>query len=147
MAIIGIIGGTVVLLLIFRSAIFGAINTLTFRLAQCPAKNETATIFYEHLEFQTWENSADEHWNALIPANGGFASRKDYNDGNPYGYSMIHQLHCVQMIRNDLRELLARIDGRSDGKDNYLYWFDEPHTLHCLDYLRQGRRYGSLCWI
>lgn len=50
-----------------------------------------------------------------------------------------HQLHCLQMFRNDMRELMARIDGRSDGKDHTLYEFDSVHTLHCLDYLRQVR--------
>ena len=51
----------------------------------------------------------------------------------------LFQLHCLQMFRNDMRELMARVDGRSDGKDNTLYYFDSEHTLHCLDYLRQVR--------
>lgn len=128
-----------ILVVIFNRQIQSKFSTLLEKLqtSTCPSLNTTVTLFSEHYEYQNWSQSADPLWQELIPKNGGFI----VDSGNPqapiYGLAMFHQLHCVQMIRNDFQELYARLDGRSDGRNNVLHDIDEAHLLHCLDYLRQ----------
>ena len=90
-AIITIFG---ILAVAFRSTVSNAINKLAMSLAQCPVRNETSTILYEHKDFQTWDASGDRLWDDIVPPNGGFAATPDFNDGNPYGFSMIHQVRA-----------------------------------------------------
>jgi hypothetical protein len=127
------------LLIIFRAQVNDAIQQLSHSLlsTSCPETNKMATIFEEHYEYQTWDPSADHLWDALITPNGGFIIDENNGETQLYGIAMFHQLHCVQMIRNDFQELYARLDGRSDGINNVLHMIDGPHLLHCLDYLRQ----------
>lgn len=129
----------VIAVLIFNRQIRSGFSTLSYKLqsSKCSTFNSTETIFSEHHEYQNWSKAADHLWDQVIPSNGGFFIDESIPETSLYGLAMFHQLHCVQMIRNDFQELYARLDGRSDGDSNVLYHLDESHLLHCLDYLRQ----------
>lgn len=135
----GVLALFIIAVLIFNQQIRSSFSALSNKLqsSQCSAYNSTETIFSEHHEYQNWSQAADPLWDQLIPANGGFIVDESKSESSIYGLAMFHQLHCVQMIRNDFQELYARLDGRSDGHSNVLHHLDELHLLHCLDYLRQ----------
>ncbi|KAL3422013.1 hypothetical protein PVAG01_06169 [Phlyctema vagabunda] len=124
-------------IVIFNQQIASSLATFRESLSSCPARNNTPTIFQEEKSYQTFDSSADNLWRDLVTPNGGFFFDETRTDSKVYGIAMFHQLHCVQMFRQDFQELYARLDGRSDGKLNVLHHIDEKHLLHCLDYLRQ----------
>ena len=131
------------LLALFEQNVSAALLTLSQNQCGSPAlepvkaSNLTPTIFHENYPYQTWNSSADELWDAILPPNGGFIIDAADNDAPIYGIAMFHQLHCIAMFRSDFQELYARLEGRSDGKSRVVNHIDEEHTLHCLDYLRQ----------
>lgn len=81
-------------------------------------------------------------WDSLLTSNGGFLIDHD-GDGHSetMGISMFHQLHCLQMIRVQIENLIA-YNGTGDGigglpefhKDHVSNW---RHWRHCLEYIRQ----------
>jgi hypothetical protein len=128
--LLGIFGFTALFVIIFRQQVAASIVELSARIAQCPTINATETVFAEHYEYQTWDDSSDVLWDHLLPPNGGFLADEKDPDALPNGVAMFHQLHCVGMFRNDFKELYARLAGRSDGGKNALYQIDEQHLLH-----------------
>lgn len=77
---------------------------------------------------------------ARLTANGGFFMVKDTPSSTAYGYgiSMLHQSHCVDMLRAALfggehdHTLHFKRDGLRDGDS-----LDDGHLEHCLDYISQ----------
>ncbi|KAK0616929.1 hypothetical protein B0T14DRAFT_524042 [Immersiella caudata] len=112
------------------------------------------TIFREHTEFMNVSREFDHVWDEALPSNDGFLRIFDpvANKDVWVGVAMFHQLHCLQMIRMTLQNvveetnaLLAacrempehetithhRGDVHSDHKSL-------KHAMHCFDYLRQS---------
>ena len=59
-------------------------------------------------EFSNLSRDFDAQWSSLLPSNGGFVSRpKPDGRGNEmFAVSMFHQLHCLQIIRGTIQELM-----------------------------------------
>jgi hypothetical protein len=116
--------------------------------------------FQQRPEFFDLSEDGDGNWTSLLPPNGGFVSHPS-PDGPGYemvGITMFHQLHCLQMIRGTIQDLMAgrpvgsRMDGKLDedtkhAKHSHQYLddfgvrkrhLDQEHWVHCLDYLMQG---------
>ena len=106
--------------------------------------------FYQDVLFEDVEKHApkdkpvDSAWNSLLTPNGGFLINKDEEgDSETIGISMFHQLHCLQIIRVQIENLIA-FNGTSEGigsqpefhHDHVSSW---RHWRHCLEYIRQVR--------
>jgi hypothetical protein len=104
-----------------------------------PHTTSMMTHFQETMQYQSFSSEADPAWDSLTPENGGFW----VDDGNAnltiYGFSMFHQLHCLQMFRRDFQNLFAQLEN-SDVRPK----MDKIHTIHCFDYLRQVRKISRI---
>jgi hypothetical protein len=125
------------LVLVFRQQIHLGVAELCTSLSNNPTHNSTPTIFEENYAYQTLDSKADTLWKQLVTPNGGFIIDESRDDTGIYGIAMFHQLHCVQMFRNDFKELYARLYEGSNEERDTMHHIDMEHTLHCLDYLRQ----------
>jgi hypothetical protein len=115
---------------------------------QGPSIWTTTMDFAEHDEYQNLSRHEDARWADLMTPNGGFLIKAD-DEGvaQRLGIGMFHQLHCLTMIREALRDGMnpstqptSMPQGigaeERNGHDPGL------HILHCLDYLRQVRGEG-----
>lgn len=106
--------------------------------------------FYQDVLFEDNEKHApkdkpvDSSWNSLLTPNGGFLINKDEEGkSETIGISMFHQLHCLQIIRVQIENLIA-FNGTSESTgiqpefhhDHVSSW---RHWRHCLEYIRQVR--------
>lgn len=77
-------------------------------------------------ETQHYQLENHSEWESMFPRSGGLVHLGP--DRVPYGLTMFHQLHCLDMIRTSLLSVSA-----SQGASIPL----PIHTKHCLGYLRQ----------
>ncbi|KAK4222472.1 hypothetical protein QBC38DRAFT_427227 [Podospora fimiseda] len=96
------------------------------------------------------KNGSIDHHTLLAEAHniphGGFlrVREPDGREVAPYGISMYHQLHCVEMLRSYITGVPHgnhQHHGRHehhDEKPQVMDKLDEPHMIHCLDYLAQA---------
>lgn len=82
-------------------------------------------------------------WDSMLPDGGGFLLQTGHDTkspSTPYGVSMFHGLHCLQIIRNKIQELLA-LNGESNITPSHVhahFHSVEPmHYTHCLEYIAQ----------
>lgn len=111
-------------------------------LSNRPNGRTRPTLFINHREYQTLNREDDYLWDALLPDNGGFLWQEE-DDGvrHVHGISMLHQLHCLQMIRTQMMDFKEKTeDGNkmhhTRGAHQH-HGEGYKHVLHCLDYLRQ----------
>lgn len=133
------------------------------QLSSCDFKQPVprkAMVFEEQSLNQTWTSA---FWGNIVPSNGGFVpigsdylavNGKHLNlqqaTGDSVGISMFHQLHCLEMLRDELLQVYGRqrpaahaghmhLDqhpantSASAGKDEFV-----KHLFHCLDYVAQA---------
>jgi hypothetical protein len=120
--------------------------------------------FQQRSKYFDLSEAGDGNWTSLLPPNGGFVSSPS-REGPGYemvGITMFHQLHCLQMIRSTIQDLMAgrpvgsRMNERMENemfqaKQGHPYLddsfgvrkrhgphLDQEHWVHCLDYLMQG---------
>ncbi|PYH94764.1 hypothetical protein BO71DRAFT_378830 [Aspergillus ellipticus CBS 707.79] len=112
--------------------------------------------FYERPELErtstnTSAVSADEPrtWESLLlpPSGGGIRSytdpdtKKDTDDEEPltWGISMMHQLHCLIVLRGIVfpETTENKINSTSQAHSDDVK-FDSTHWAHCFDYIAQG---------
>jgi len=87
-----------------------------------PLSLKEVTMFVEDTQHYQLDNHSE--WETLFPRSGGFVHLGP--DYVPYGLSMFHQFHCLDMIRTSLL---------SASRNTSLPL--PIHTKHCLGYLRQ----------
>lgn len=89
-----------------------------------PFSLKEVAMFVEDTQHYQLDNHSE--WESLIPRSGGFVHLGP--DYVPYGLSMFHQFHCLDMIRTSLLSVSASQNAS----------LPLPiHTKHCLGYLRQ----------
>ncbi|KAF2663830.1 hypothetical protein BT63DRAFT_460952 [Microthyrium microscopicum] len=103
-------------------------------------------------------NKSSEAWSSMRPAGGGFLEinkrhqrqlrlapgiQQPYG-ADHYGVSVFHQLHCLEMIRNNYYNLLTG-ELQSTTRDQLLQLdynsseaYLHKHIDHCFDYVRQS---------
>ncbi|MCJ1226581.1 hypothetical protein MMC12_003234 [Toensbergia leucococca] len=99
------------------------------------------TLFRDHFEYQLPDTQSNKAWSDLFTPNGGFLIQPDKEGKNRvYGISMLHQLHCLSMLRTMLVWKMGHghtgMETR-DGEKEKASSLVERHWVHCLDYLRQ----------
>lgn len=93
--------------------------------------------FTRNEEYHDFSHDQDHLWDELRPPNGGFNA-----DGD--GIAFFHQIHCMQMIREQMQALLLSsgdyvgsleaVEGKIKRDPVFL---PKRHVAHCFDYLRQ----------
>lgn len=89
----------------------------------------------------------DEAWRRLIPEGGGLIWIK-YNEtfNLPWGISMFHGIHCLQMLRGEMQTLTGLGTGEghhthkssiATEKDSHGQGSDLVHLGHCLAYIAE----------
>jgi hypothetical protein len=115
-------------------------------------------LFYDREGHLAINESSEESWNSILPPNGGKLIRYDEQTKGPvvFGISMFHQLHCLQMIREQVElSIEMNFSGgtgatqenvhagslrnkHTEGKMNHDHREDDyRHVRHCLEYIRQ----------
>jgi hypothetical protein len=89
-----------------------------------PLKLKEVAMLVEDTQHYQLDN--DSEWESIFPRSGGFVHLGA--EETPYGLSMFHQLHCLDMIRTSLLSVSA-------SQNSSLPF--PIHTKHCLGYLRQ----------
>lgn len=115
--------------------------------APAPALFNVDVTFSRHDEYHDFSHDRDGLWDELRPSNGGFNK-----DGD--GIAFFHQLHCLQMIREQMQSLLISSGNYVTSKDDVEIrrlpvphqdgmgkrspvFLPKRHVAHCFDYLRQ----------
>jgi hypothetical protein len=111
----------------------------------------------------TFQGDSDEVWRRLVPENGGLIDThstyfRDHHHGikapkafDLVGISMFHQLHCLQLVRKSIKQMLRKTKDATEShqQEHTLHGHEEfnphsnrmgiqdDHLLHCLDYIAQ----------
>lgn len=144
---------TVTLGIFFQEAIHSYVSAVSnlnnlLGLTSTWTSTHNTTLFRDDFGYQSLTTEADKLWNGILTPNGGYIYRDDskMSTRRPYGISMFHQLHCLQMIRR------AFIDAMQNSTSTSFYHSHTSHThtrevndgaehlMHCFDYIRQVRR-------
>lgn len=115
-------------------------------------KGKAGIVFREVEDLEDMSVAGDQKWDDLY-AGDGYIFLKPENASfpqEPWGVSMFHGLHCLQVLRNKMQELEGRVSGsdmpleaqvqhahqhgNSDDSD-----VSDVHYLHCFSYLAQVR--------
>jgi hypothetical protein len=145
---------TITVVLVFHSHFTAALDTLkhdSCSPAQSshqahPEAKRIATTFPAISPLEALGPEGDEAWERIVPSRGGFIWVQ-YNETYdvPYGISMFHGLHCLQMLRGAFKQQLG-VSGHGhdhhDGGDistkhEHGGHFDKVHLGHCLGYVAE----------
>jgi hypothetical protein len=114
-------------------------------------QGKNGIVFHELEALEDMSATGDEKWDDLF-AGDGYLYLKPKNTSlpqEPWGVSMFHGLHCLQMLRSRIQELERRVSGSEppNRQDQHGHHHDEGddsdvsdiHYLHCFSYLVQVR--------
>jgi len=101
------------------------------------------STFVNTSSFPLSGKEADDEWHSLFPPGNGFItfglpspSSPDQQQTKLFGFSMFHQLHCLNSLRRALEA------GYGVASPSSMQEFNHPesfhHVHHCLHYLRQA---------
>ena len=112
---------------------YSGLHTIELEL---PTQGIVPTTFVNSSIYPKSGEAADKDWKSLFPPGGGFL-RPDLDPvGRLYGFSMFHQLHCLNSLR------MALESSYGVGSENSHHMHDDKdsfdHLFHCIGYLRQG---------
>lgn len=108
-------------------------------------------VFHRLDELEDMSAAGDESWQNLMAADGYLfvQPRNSSLPQEPWGVSMFHGLHCLQMLRNKIQEFegvfspaLNQSDRRQDQHSHHHGRLNETfvtstHYRHCFSYLAQ----------
>lgn len=112
---------------------------------------ESTLLFDSNLDIYHLDTASDRAWDEMLDASGGgFLSVRHNETFTPgWGVSMLHGLHCLQILRaslltakDGLRQALYSSSRHADHLD-----LDFGHASHCLGYIAQvwlSFSFGSL---
>lgn len=118
--------------------------TIGTRSQECLRPYSHDVLFEDVEKHAPKDEPVNAAWDSLLTSNGGFLiNHDDEGHSETMGISMFHQLHCLQMIRVQIENLI-QFNGTGDGigglpefhKDHVSSW---RHWRHCLEYIRQVR--------
>jgi hypothetical protein len=114
-------------------------------------KGKNGIVFRELEALEDMSAAGDENWDDLF-AGDGYLFLKPENTSfpwEPWGVSMFHGLHCLQVLRNKIQELAGRVTGSEplERQGQHGHHHDDLddsdvsdiHYLHCFSYLAQVR--------
>lgn len=114
-------------------------------------KGTNGIVFREIEALEDMSAAGDERWDGLF-AGDGYLFLKPKNTSlppEPWGVSMFHGLHCLQVLRSKIQVLEGRVSGGEplEGQGQHGHHHgesDDPdvsdiHYLHCFSYLAQVR--------
>lgn len=114
-------------------------------------KGSNGIVFREVEALEDMSIAGDQNWDDLF-AGDGYLFLKPENSSfpqEPWGVSMFHGLHCLQVLRNKIQELDARVSGseplQNQGQHGHHHDDSDDsdasnvHYLHCFSYLAQVR--------
>jgi len=124
---------------------FTQLRTRPQSSAQYVRDTKEQTTFASDPRWEDWNADTTQTWRSMLSP---FQLVRDetFNDGEPYGIAMFHQMHCIIDIRQHYSSLIG-VNGTSD-EDRELAISDKAkaHMAHCFNWLRQVR-HASDCAV
>lgn len=110
-------------------------------------------IFDEIKALEDLDYEGDEAWDKLFPPSGGYlflTSNETSSPWEPWGISMFHSLHCLQMLRDTIQNLESRLNqSNNEHQDDQHREHSHgggsgaasasTHYKHCFAYIAQVR--------
>ncbi|KUL90711.1 hypothetical protein ZTR_00008 [Talaromyces verruculosus] len=113
-------------------------------------KGTNGIVFREVEDLKDMGVAGDQKWDDLF-AGDGYLFLKPENSSlpqEPWGVSMFHELHCLQVLRNKIQGLEAQVSGseplQNQGQHGHHHDDSDDsdvsdiHYLHCFSYLAQS---------
>jgi hypothetical protein len=111
------------------------------------ASRNTVKFFKKNPDYETFDPSKDRLWDELFTPNGGFLSKDLNGKRRGFGITMLHQLHCLQQLREAIQILAMGSNKTASHGDLHKRHQNDAnpvsdvihstHFSHCFDYLRQ----------
>lgn len=104
----------------------------------CKRNDTHEEIFASSAKWEEWSADVTKNWRDLLPPYQ-LRREEDFNDNEPYGIALFHQIHCIVDIREHYSALLG-VDGTTDEeRESAKSGKEKKHMAHCFNWLRQVR--------
>ena len=98
--------------------------------------NSSTELFQGAADWEDWTFDVDRRWEESVPPVTGGKS-PEIKDGIPYTIAILHQMHCVAMLRHQFVALL----NPPGTTEMHRSWALDPenlrHAAHCFNRLQQ----------
>lgn len=102
----------------------------------CPKEDTHEEEFASDPDWEDWSSDASQRWKTLLPLYQ-LARNPGFNNDEPYGIAMFHQLHCIVDIRQHYSSFLNVSGTKDEDRELAKDTKQRAHMAHCFNWLRQ----------